>query len=69
MFSVKDAVLSYFVCCKLGFRLYPLAKLAADIRIFERTCDEIRKKCEGAGRAVRLTEKRMWWSSQLASGR
>jgi hypothetical protein len=43
MFSVEDAILSYLVCRKLGRRLYPLAKLATDIKIFERICDEIAK--------------------------
>jgi hypothetical protein len=39
MFSVEDAVLSYFVCRKLGIKLYPLANLATDIKIFEKKCD------------------------------
>lgn len=38
MFSVEDAVLSYFVCRKLGTKLYPLAKLVTDIKIFDREC-------------------------------
>lgn len=43
MFSVEDAILSYFVCRKLGSKLYPLANLATDIKIFEKECDEIEK--------------------------
>lgn len=43
MFSVEDAVLAYFVCRKLGIKLYPLAKLATDIRIFEKECDQAEK--------------------------
>ena len=43
MFSVEDALLSYFVCRKLGAKLYPLAKLATDIKIFEKECDEAEK--------------------------
>jgi hypothetical protein len=40
MFSIEDAVLAYFVCRKLGVKLYPLADLATDITIFEKECDE-----------------------------
>jgi len=43
MFSVEDALLSYFVCRKLGAKLYPLANLATDIKIFDKECDEIEK--------------------------
>lgn len=43
MFSIVDAVLSYFVCRKLGVILYPLAKLATDIRIFEKECEKLEK--------------------------
>jgi hypothetical protein len=43
MFSVEDALLSYFVCRKLGMKLYPLAKLATDIKIFESNCAEAKK--------------------------
>lgn len=43
MFSVEDAALSYFVCRKLGEKLYPLAKLATDIKIFEKECEETEK--------------------------
>lgn len=34
-FSVEDAVLAYFVCRRLGERLYPLARLATDLSIFD----------------------------------
>jgi len=40
LFSVEDAVLAYFVCRKLGIKLYPFADLATDITIFEKECDE-----------------------------
>jgi hypothetical protein len=43
MFSVEDALLSYFVCRKLGAKLYPLANLATDIQIFEKECDKVEK--------------------------
>lgn len=43
MFSVEDALLSYFVCRKLGAKLYPLATLATDIKIFEKECDDVEK--------------------------
>lgn len=43
MFSVEEALLSYFVCRKLGVKLYPLAKLATDMRIFEKECDQAEK--------------------------
>jgi hypothetical protein len=43
MFSIEDALLSYFVCRKLGAKLYPLAKLATDMKIFEKECDEVEK--------------------------
>jgi len=38
-FSVEDALLVYFICRKLGMKLYPLAKLATDTRIFETECE------------------------------
>lgn len=34
-FSVEDAVLAYFVCRRLGERLYPLARLSTDLSIFD----------------------------------
>lgn len=40
MFSVEDALMAYFVCRKLGTKLYPLARLSTDLRIFEKECDE-----------------------------
>ena len=40
MFSVEDALLAYFVCRKLGMKLYPLANLATDLQIFEKKCEE-----------------------------
>jgi hypothetical protein len=43
MFSIEDAVLSYFVCRKLGVRLYPLARLATDIKIFDKECEKEEK--------------------------
>lgn len=43
MFSVEDAVLSYFVCRKLGVILYPLARLTTDMRIFEEECEKSEK--------------------------
>ena len=43
MFSVEDALLAYFVCRRLGSKLYPLADLATDIKIFEKECDEAEK--------------------------
>jgi hypothetical protein len=43
LFSVEDALLSYFVCRKLGMRLYPLANLVTDVKIFEKECDEAEK--------------------------
>lgn len=43
MFSVEDATLAYLVCRKLGAKLYPLADLATDIKIFEKKCDEAEK--------------------------
>ena len=39
MFSVEDAVLAYFVCRKLGKKLYPLAKLVTDIKVFDKPCE------------------------------
>jgi len=35
LFSVEDALLAYFICRKLGIKLYPLAHLATDIKILE----------------------------------
>lgn len=43
LFSVEDAILSYFVCRQLGLKLYPLADLATDIKVFEKECEEIEK--------------------------
>ncbi len=43
MFSVEDAVLSYFVCRRLGLKLYPLADLATHMAIFESECSETEK--------------------------
>jgi hypothetical protein len=43
MFSIEDALLSYFVCRKLGLKLYPLAKLSTDIRIFDTECENVEK--------------------------
>ena len=40
MFSVEDALLAYFVCRKLAVKLYPLAKLATNMKIFDIECDE-----------------------------
>jgi hypothetical protein len=55
MFSVEDAILSYFVCRKLGLKLYSVARLATDIRIFETECAEspssFRGKLEGGPHA------------------
>lgn len=34
LFSVQDAILAYFVARQLGIQLYPLAKLATDIKTF-----------------------------------
>jgi len=45
MFSVEDALLAYFVCRKLGAKLYPLANLVTDIKIFEKECDETEMPC------------------------
>lgn len=54
MFSVEDAVLTYFICRKLGTKLYPLAKLETDIQIFQKECDEIE-----------IARKRKWKSNLL----
>lgn len=35
MFSTEDAVLAYFVCRRLGQRLYPLATLSTDLAVFD----------------------------------
>jgi hypothetical protein len=43
LFSIEDAILAYFICRKLGWKLYPLANLATDIKIFEKECEEIEK--------------------------
>ena len=43
MFSVEDALLAYFVCRKLGLKLYSLASLATDIRLFDHECDDEEK--------------------------
>ena len=43
MFSVKDALLAYFTCRKLGAKLYPLANLVTDVNIFDKECDEAEK--------------------------
>jgi len=43
MFSVEDALLAYFVCRKLGLKLYPIADLVTDMKIFEKECDEAEK--------------------------
>ena len=43
LFSVEDALLSYFVCRKLGMKLYSIANLATDVRIFEKECDDAEK--------------------------
>lgn len=43
MFSVEDALLSYFVCRKLGAKLYPLANLVTDMKLFDQECDEVEK--------------------------
>jgi hypothetical protein len=40
MFSVEDALLSYFVCRKLALKLYPLATLETDMSIFQKVCDD-----------------------------
>ncbi len=34
-YSVKDAVLAYFVCRRLGARMYPVARLCTDLSIFD----------------------------------
>jgi hypothetical protein len=34
MFSMEDAVLAYFVCRRLGEKLYPLAALRTDLAVF-----------------------------------
>jgi hypothetical protein len=41
MFSVEDPLLSYFICRKLGVKLYPLANLATDIKIFDKECSQV----------------------------
>ncbi len=43
MFSLEDAIMSYFVCRNLGVKLYPLARLATDIRIFDKECEKSEK--------------------------
>jgi len=43
MFTVEDALLSYFVCRKLSVKLYPLAKLSTDTRIFDTECEKVEK--------------------------
>ena len=35
MFSMEDAVLAYFVCRRLGQKLYPLASLSTDLAVFD----------------------------------
>ena len=41
MFSVEGALLAYFVCRKLGAKLYPLANLITDLSVFEVNCGEV----------------------------
>jgi hypothetical protein len=36
LFSLKDAVLAYFVCRRLGCKLYPIAALSTDLALLER---------------------------------
>jgi hypothetical protein len=50
MFSVEDAVLAYFVCRRLGEKLYPLANLMTDMKVFDEECEEK----EGASKP--------WWA-------
>ncbi len=38
MFSAEDAVLAYVLCRRLGMRLYPLANLSTDLKIFDSRC-------------------------------
>jgi len=40
MFSVQDALLAYFICRKLGQKLYPLADLVTDLTVFESGCED-----------------------------
>ena len=40
MFSVEDALLAYFICRKLGQKLYPLVDLVTDLSVFERNCED-----------------------------
>ena len=35
MFSYQDALNSYFVCRRLALRIYPLANLGTDMRVFD----------------------------------
>jgi hypothetical protein len=36
MFTMEDALATYFVCRRLGQKLYPLVKLSTDFAVFER---------------------------------
>ncbi len=38
LFSIQDAIVAYIVSRKLGFVLYPLAKLTTDLDIFNQDC-------------------------------
>ncbi len=52
MFAVKDALLSYFVCRKLGLKLYPLTNLVTDIRRYDQECGEKDRVSVVARRAI-----------------
>jgi hypothetical protein len=41
MFSLEDAVVAYFACSWIGLKLYSLAELATDMRIFEVEREEL----------------------------
>lgn len=55
LFSVEDALLAYFVCRKLGEKLYSLANLATDLKIFETECDE-KEKAQISARNTRFSD-------------
>jgi|SRR5579859_1809115 len=38
LFSIEDAIISYFVVRKLAAVLYPLAKMKTNLRVFEQEC-------------------------------
>lgn len=47
LFSLQDAVRSYFICRQLGLRLYPLASLVTDVSVFDSPATQPALRADG----------------------